>query len=295
VTGGSGFIGRHVVRHLTEHGHDVFVLDLVAFPTPDTPCLLGDIRDRETVAEAIDDSVDAVVHLAAITSVLQSVKDPDGVYATNVLGTELLLERCRVVGVPRFVFASTNAVVGDVGSTPIDEATPLHPLTPYGATKASAEMLFWAYAASYGIITAAMRFTNVYGAGMQTKDSVVARLMKAALTGGHIEVYGNGEQRRDYLYVSDAAAAIEFGLEVLGAEVYTIGSGASVSMNALHALCCEVTGVAIPKRHVGPKPGEMPAVIVDTKKAALAGFRVAYDLRKGLETTWGDFKGSAAI
>ena len=271
----------------------MFVVDLVEFPTPDTPFLVGDIRDRETIDRAIDDSVDAVVHLAAITSVLQSVKDPEGVYSTNVMGTELLLERCRIVGVPRFVFASTNAVAGDVGSTPIDELTPLHPLTPYGATKASAEMLFWAYASSYGIITAALRFTNVYGAGMQSKDSVVARIMKAALSGGTIEIYGDGEQLRDYLYVSDAAAAVEFGLGLATANVFTIGAGQSVSMNALHTFSCEATGVDIPVRHVEGKPGEMPAVIVNTAKAARAGFSVEYDLRQGREATWKDFKASS--
>ncbi len=184
VTGGSGFIGRNLVNQLLAHDHDVSVVDLVPFPG-EVPCVVGDLRDPEVVAQAVGEGVDGVIHLAALTSVLKSINEPDAVYRTNVLATELLLERCREVGVPRFVLASTNAVVGDVGTSLINEDTPLHPLTPYGATKAAGEMLLAAYAASYGLSAVSLRFTNVYGVGMQAKDSIVARMMRAALERGH--------------------------------------------------------------------------------------------------------------
>ena len=292
VTGGSGFIGGHLVARLRGRGHSVSVVDLKPFPDPDVDQVVGDLRDASVVERAVAEGTDAVVHLAAITSVLQSVKDPHGVFLTNVQATELLLERCRALGVGRFVFASTNAVVGNVGASRIDESSPLRPLTPYGATKAAAELLFSAYSASYAMTTVALRFTNIYGAGMQVKDSVVARLMRAALTGGGIHVYGDGEQLRDYLYVTDAAAALELGLSLPGSTVLTTGLGESVSMNELHRIACEVTGVAIGKEHVAAKPGEMPAVIVDTTRARAAGFTAQYGVRDGIAATWADFQRS---
>lgn len=289
VTGGSGFIGRHVVARLRAQGDEVSVVDLRPFHDPSVPCIVGDLRNRSVAEAAVVAGCDGVVHLAAITSVLQSVKEPDAVFHTNVVATEYLLEQCRQLEVPRFVFASTNAVAGDVGTTVIDESLVLHPLTPYGATKAAAEMLLDAYSSSYGIATVALRFTNVYGAGMQTKDSVIARMMRAALSGGAIEIYGDGEQLRDYVYVTDVVAAIEHALGLGRSDTFTIGAGASVSMNELHRLTCEVTGAAIGAEHVAAKPGEMPAVIVDTAKARASGWAPRYDLRAGLAETWRDF------
>ncbi len=290
VTGGSGFVGRHLVPRLQARGDEVRVVDLRPYPDASCDALVGDLRDRAVVDRALEEGFDAVVHLAAITSVLQSVNDPHGVFTTNVDATELLLERARVLGVGRFVFASSNAVVGNVGQRVIDETIPLHPLTPYGATKAAAEMLLSAYGASYGLRAVALRFTNLYGAGMQVKDSVVARLMRAALTGGELEIYGDGEQLRDYLYVSDACASIELALALGESDVLTIGAAASVSMNTLHRMACEATGVDIPARHVAAKAGEMPAVVVDIARARAAGFSPGYELATGLAATWADFQ-----
>ena len=104
------------------------------------------------------------------------------------------------------MLASTNAVVGDVGTSTITADLPLHPLTPYGATKAAGEMLLSAYSGSYGLSTAALRFTNVYGPGMSHKDSFVPRLMRAALTDSGVRIYGDGKQRRDLVYVDDVVA-----------------------------------------------------------------------------------------
>jgi len=295
VTGGSGFIGRHVVAALRARGDEVTVADRNAFPDGDIDLALGDLRHADVVEGAVADGTDAVVHLAAVTSVLMSAKDPHAVFETNVGATELLLERCRTIGVKRFVFASTNAVAGNVGAGTIDESTLPRPLTPYGATKAAAEMLFSAYSASYGMTTVALRFTNVYGPGMEKKDSVVARLMRCALSGGTIQVYGDGEQLRDYLFVADAVAAIELGLGLDHPETITIGSGQSVSMNELWQTACRVTGVAIEREHVTAKPGEMPAVIVDTSHAKALGFSSATDLAAGLAATWDDFRQAAGL
>jgi UDP-glucose 4-epimerase len=294
VTGGSGFIGRHVVRLLLARGDEVRVVDRVPYTGPNVEVVTGDLRDAGVIEEAAAGGFDGVVHLAALTSVLESVKDPHGIFDHNVVVTEGLLEACRNGGIRHFVFASTNAVVGDVGRSTINEQAVLHPLTPYGATKAASEMLLSAYSACYGITTVALRYTNVYGAGMQMKDSVIARLMRAGQSGAGIEIYGDGEQLRDYLYVTDAARAMLFGLGLEQPDTITIGGEESISMNTLHRHACEVTGVEIPATHIRARPGEMPAVIVKMDHAREMGFRTELSVRDGLQETWDDFKRTSA-
>jgi UDP-glucose 4-epimerase len=289
VTGGSGFVGRHVVRRLISRGDDVVVADKNPYPDHSVDFVEGDLREEKIIEAAIEEGTDAVVHLAAITSVLMSAKEPLAVFETNVGATELILERCRSLGIERLVFASTNAVAGVVKGV-IDESVLPRPLTPYGATKAAAEMLFSAYAASYAMRIVSLRFTNIYGEGMQSKDSVVARLMRCALSGAAISIYGDGEQKRDYVYVTDAVSAIELGLRLEGAETLTIGAGRSVSMNELWKTASAVTGVDIPREDVPAKPGEMPAVVVDISKARSLGYKPQVDLANGLERTWADFQ-----
>ncbi len=278
---------------LLERGDDVTVVDLKERADEGVRHVQGDLRDPAVTAESLTEGTDAVVHLAALTRVLDSIDDPDGVFRTNMLATHYLLERCRELAVPTFVFASTNAVVGDVGSAVISEQMPLHPLTPYGATKAAAENLLSAYSAVYGLKAVTLRFTNVYGRGMQVKDSVIARLMRAALSGGGIQIYGDGTQVRDYVYVSDVVNAIELAIALSESDTLVIGSGESVSMLELHRITCEVTGADIGKEHVPGKPGEMPAVIVDNGHARERGWHPEHDIRSGVEATWKDFLGAA--
>ena len=186
VTGGSGFIGRHAVATLAAAGAHVRVVDLQAHPDPDVEIVRGDIADPEVIEAAFDGGFDGVVHLAAVTSVLRSVQRPELTYQTNVAGTHRVLEGARAAGVRALVFASTNAVTGPMLDPAITELSSLRPLTPYGATKAAGEMMMSAYTAVYGIRCTALRLTNVYGPGMQAKDSIVARLMRAIRLGQHL-------------------------------------------------------------------------------------------------------------
>ena len=289
VTGGSGFIGTHVVEALVARGDEPVVVDLVDFSDPDVRRVTGDMRDPAVIAAALTPGTDAVIHLAAATSVLQSMNDPHGVFTNNVVATEMLLERSRQIGIPAFVLASTNAVCGDVGERRINESIPVRPLTPYGATKAAAEALLSGYSGSYDLTAVALRFTNVYGRGMHLKDSVVARLMRAALSGSTLQVYGSGEQSRDYVYVTDAVAALLLGLQPTTPAVLTIGAGRSVSVNTLVELTSAAVGAPIVVEHIEAKKGEMPAVVVDTACAAAAGWTPRYALEEGLAETWDHF------
>jgi len=290
VTGSSGFIGGSVVSMLRSAGAEVRSVD--RRPGDDgTPTVIGDLRDPEVVERAVTDDLDGIVHLAARTSVLASVRHPRETMADNVEVTAALLERARATGVGRFFLASTNAVTGDVGTRTISEDLPLRPLTPYGATKAACEMLLSGYGASYGMQTCALRLTNVYGAGMEHKDSFVPRLMRAALSGEYVQVYGDGTQRRDLVNASDVCQALTLAWEHEVEGPMIVGSGSSISVLDLIDAAREATGHELPVKHVEAKPGEMPAVIVSTDRARSIGYEPRVALVDGLRRVWDEFAG----
>ena len=287
VTGGSGFIGRHVVAELGSAGAVVRVVDLATHPDLRVDVVRGDLADAGVLEASLDGGFDAVVHLAAVTSVLRSLERPEFTYRTNVAATASLLEAARHAGVKSLVFASTNAVTGPMDAPAITERAVLRPLTPYGSTKAAAEMLMSAYTASYGVRCAALRLTNVYGPGMQAKDSIVARLMRAIRLGKTFEIYGDGRQVRDYVHVGDVIAAIRLGLlsdRWRGPMV--IGAGTSLSVLEVVDAVREVTGADLPVHHGPARLGEMPAVIVDPSRARAAGWSPRYSLADGLVGVW---------
>lgn len=291
VTGGSGFIGRHVVRTLEEAGVSVVVADLNASTVRDGGRFhQGDLRDAAFRDQIVTADLDGIVHLAAATSVLASINDPAGVFELNVATTAGLLELARLRGVPRFILASTNAVVGDIGAGMIDEKCAPRPLTPYGATKAACEMLLSAYHGSYGMTTCALRLTNVYGTGMAAKDSFIPRLMRAARDGAGVEVYGDGQQRRDLVNVLDVVQGLVVAWQQQATGPLVIGSGHSVDVLEIVATARRATGVEIPALHVPGKQGEMPVVQVDLARAESLGYKPSVTLEDGLREVWADFR-----
>jgi UDP-glucose 4-epimerase len=287
VTGGSGFIGRHAVAELAREGARVRVVDLNPHPDPAVDLAQGDIADPAVLERALTDGADAVVHLAAVTSVLRSLEHPRLTYATNVAGTHELLEAARAAGARALAFASTNAVTGPMEGPAIFETATLRPLTPYGATKAAAEMLMSAYTSSYGLRCASLRLTNVYGPGMQAKDSIVARLMRAIRLKRTFEIYGDGRQVRDYVHVADVVAAIRLALtNERWQGPMVIGTGHSLSVLEVVEEVRRVSGADLEVRHGPPKPGEMPAVIVDPSRARDAGWSPRYTFSEGLRGVW---------
>jgi UDP-glucose 4-epimerase len=286
VTGGAGFIGGSVVAGFKAAGATVRVLDV-----SENDQIRGDLTDPAVRDKAVTPDVTGIVHLAAITSVLGSLSRPAHVHQVNVEATAALLELARERGVRRFLMSSTNAVVGDVGDATIHEDLPLRPLTPYGATKAAAEMLLSGYAGGYGLVTCALRLTNVYGPGMARKDSLVPRIMRAIKAGTPLQVYGDGSQRRDFVHVDDVVAGLlaAWRREVTGSVI--IGSGRSVSVLDVIAEASEVTGHPVTVQHVDPKPGEMPAVVVSIDRARrVLDYEPAVELAEGLATVWSEFK-----
>jgi len=288
VTGGSGFIGRSVVPALLAEGASVVVVDHTPYPRVET--IVGDLRDPAVRDAAVAADLSGVIHLAAMTSVLGSLADPALVHEVNVTATAGLLELARERGVRRFLMASTNAVVGDIGTGTIHEDLALRPLTPYGATKAAAEMLLSGYAGGYGMATCALRFTNVYGPGMARKDSFVPRIMRAVRAGEPVQVYGTGGQRRDLVHVADVVAGLLVAWRAEHVGPLIIGAGRSVSVLELIEAAGEVVGRPVKVEHVAAKPGEMPAVIVSIERARALGYAPSVGLREGLATVWDEFR-----
>lgn len=299
VTGGSGFIGRAVVAELLRASRPVTVVDKVPFAevAKDIPgadrvkVITGDLKDPAVREAAIDSETGGVIHLAAMTYVLKSKEDPLGTFVENVVVTQELLELARLREVPRFVFASTNAVVGNVGTRTITTDMAIRPLAPYGATKAASEMLLSGYAGSYGMSTCSLRFTNVYGPGMSHKDSFIPRLMRAALSGGGVQIYGDGTQRRDLVYLGDIVGGLISALDSDYVGTTIVGGGESLTVLQMVEDARRVTGAPIPAEHVDPPSGEMPAVIVelaDSEKTI--GYRPSVRFADGLVSTYEYFR-----
>ncbi len=214
VTGGSGFIGSHLVRALLEQGAFVRVLD--NFSTGRRENLLGlnveliegDIRDAAKAAEAVN-GIDIIFHEAAFVSVPQSMEDPLPCFDINQRGTEILLEAARKAGVGRVVLASSAAVYGDSDAM-VDELTPLRPFSPYAVSKRVDELYAEMYTRSFGLDVVVLRYFNVYGP-RQRPDSMYAAAVpifaRRLIDGKPITIYGDGGQSRDLVYVGDIVRA----------------------------------------------------------------------------------------
>lgn len=290
VTGGAGFIGRRVVAALLAEGAAVTVADLKTYTGDDSVRVVtGDLVEPSVADQAVAPGTDTIIHLAARTSVLESLQDPEAYYRNNVALTAGLLELARQRGVRTFLFASTNAVVGNVGQTLITEQAPLRPLTPYGATKAASEMLISSYSAAYGVRGVCLRFSNVYGPGMEHKDSFIPRLMKAARDGTGVKVRGDGSMIRDVIQVDDVISGMFAAWRSTYSGPAILGSGQSVTVNEMVATARRVTGIDIPAENVPIQQGEMPAVKLDISVSRSLGYSPTYDLEKGMATVWPDF------
>jgi len=266
VTGGCGFIGSNLVPLLLLAGHHVRVLDNFHVGTPKTLAGLavdlreGDIRDPATVAEAVA-GIDVVIHLAAQTGVVPSQQAPRQDFEINARGTfNLLLASCDAE-IRRFIFASSNAPLGEVSQLPFDETCVARPLSPYGASKLAGEGYCTAFYGSYDLPTVVLRFANVYGPRSNHKESVVARFIRDLLGGYPLTIYGNGDQTRDLIYVGDLCAAI---IRVLDAEqavgqVLQIATGIETKIRDLAILVS--TSLGRPEaelRFLPARQGEVP-------------------------------------
>ncbi|CAL9677866.1 UDP-N-acetylglucosamine 4-epimerase (plasmid) [Streptomyces sp. enrichment culture] len=237
------------------------------------------------------DGADAVFHLAAIPGVRPSWGDGFGEYvACNVLATQRLMDACVSAGVRRVVLASSSSVYGDaVGRGPLHEGCLTAPLSPYGVTKLAAERLALAYALAPASPTSvvALRYFTVYGP-RQRPDMAIGRMLRAVLTGQPLRLYGDGRQRRDFTYVTDAVAAtIAAASAEATAEALNVGGGDSVSVLDVLSRIAEITGAEVPVHDDRHQPGDVQVTEADlTKARELLGYEPSVSLSEGIERQW---------
>jgi UDP-glucose 4-epimerase len=271
ITGGAGFIGSHCVDLLAAAGHELLVLDdlssgsleNLAQAGPRARFALLDVRDAGALVAAMRSfRPEAVLHLAAISSVVRSVEDPAGTFAVNLGGTLHTLEAARASGARRFVFASSAAVYGPEPALPSRECDPLRPVSPYAAHKAAGELLCASYRAAFGLETVPLRFFNVFGE-RQRADSpysgVISRFVEALASRGVATILGDGEQTRDFIAVRDVAAAVAAALcgPDPGGEPINVGRGESLSVRRLYRLVAQALGVADSPVFGPARPGDV--------------------------------------
>ncbi len=313
ITGGCGFIGRNLIARLRKQPNiSIRVLDnlsvgsrkelaeITSFGDIDAAAAppirdagvelaVGDILEPETVLKAAK-GADVIVHLAANTGVGPSVDDPRSDCVTNVIGTLNCLEAARAHGVRQFVFASSGAPVGEC-TPPIHEELPAHPVSPYGASKLAGEGYCSAYFRTFGVPTTALWFGNVYGPYSGHKSSVVAKFIREAFNNEPWEIYGDGGQTRDFIFVEDLVRAICLAAEKgLGGEVFQIASNRETTVNELSIQLQRILEGAgfgpADVRRSAARLGDVRRNYSDTSKAKrLLGWRAEVSLDEGLQRT----------
>lgn len=269
VTGGAGFIGSHLCERLIHGGHDVVVLDDLSTGLTSNiehlplTFIEGSITTHSAVREAIK-GVNAVAHLAALGSVPRSIADPQSTYQVNAIGTLNVLEAARAQGA-HVTFASSSSVYGSVPTLPRTEDLPTRPISPYGASKLSAESLVLAYTSSYEMRNVALRFFNVYGPRQRPDGpyaAVIPRFINAALTGNPIDIHGTGEQSRDFTYVASVAHVVEQALTRSSLWLTTpinVAFGTTTSINQIASALEKILGVSIERNYLPNRPADIHA------------------------------------
>jgi nucleoside-diphosphate-sugar epimerase len=308
VTGVAGFIGSHLAESLLADGHEVCGIDAFVdyYPRALKEANLEASRRHpafrlvEGLVESIDlagpfEAAAQVFHLAAQAGVRASWGQEFSRYSDhNVLATQRVLEAARLAGTPRVVLASSSSVYGDAASLPLREDALCRPVSPYGVTKLATEHLGYLYGRNHGVPVVSLRYFTVYGP-RQRPDMAFHRFLTAARDGGAVRVFGDGEQTRDFTFVSDIVAATRAaGESGRPGCVYNVGGGERISLNAVLELIQEISGRRLEILHEEAQRGDMRDTFADTQAAARdLGFRSRVGLEDGLRREWEWLRGRA--
>lgn len=300
VTGGSGFIGSHLIDRLIKAG--MYVINIDNFDPfysraikenniknhiycSNYQLLEIDIRDYEKLKKLVNFHANVIVHLAAKAGVRQSVRNPRRYQEVNIIGTQNMLEIARTSGVKQFIYASSSSVYGDNINVPWSEKDySLKPISPYACSKISGEMLGYVYSLIYDIRFISLRFFSVYGP-RQRPDLAIHKFIRLATMGKNITLYGDGNTTRDYTYIDDIIDGIMAAIKYCNTqfEVINIGNGKTIRLIELVDSIEKILGMPI-KIKYGPRHTcDVKQTYADiTKAKKILGYEPDFDIQRGL-------------
>ena len=293
VTGGAGFIGSHVVDALLARGDEVHVVDNLATGSRDNLASAAELHELDIRDQALEQLVarlrpDVIFHLAAQADVGTSVERPTFDADVNVVGTVRVLEAARTADA-RVVFSSTGGAIYGECERPATEHDEPQPSSPYAASKLAGEGYLATWNRLYGAGHVTCRFANVYGPRQMPtlEGGVVAIFLDRMRDGQDTEIFGDGEQTRDFVYVGDVVAAMLAAAASPLGGIFNVGSGVPTTIRELHRLCAETTGVEQEPHFAAERPGDLRHSVIDSSLAARElQWQAETTLAKGLANTW---------
>jgi UDP-glucose 4-epimerase len=293
VTGGAGFIGSHLVDALIARGDEVHVVDNLSTGSRENLGPHANLHELDIRAGALEQLAvqlrpEIVFHLAAQADVGTSVERPTFDTDVNVVGTVRVLEAARVAAA-RVVFTSSGGAIYGECERPAREDDETKPLSPYGTAKLAGEQYLGTWNRLYGAGHVACRLANVYGPRQLAKleGGVIAIFLDRLRDGQETQIYGDGSQTRDFVYVGDVVAALIAGASAPAGGVYNVGTGVETTIDQLHRHCADVAGVEQEPRYAAARPGDVQHSVIDPSRAGSElGWRPRTTLASGLAETW---------
>ena len=326
ITGGAGFIGSHITKLLLNEGHEVMVFDnsagnlerlenviasvakqssseleIAASPaswrTPRNDnsgmtLLNGDIKDSEALEKALG-GVDAVIHMASLIEVSESVKYPLKFAENNIMGSINLLEAMKEKGVKRIIFSSSATVYGEPKTLPLTEGMPLDSANPYAASKIAVEQFLSAYHKNHGFDVTILRYFNPYGPGEEHEPEThaIPNFIKNGLDKKPVPLYWKGEQTRDFIYIEDLAKAHTVVLDQSGFNIFNVGTEQGVRIIDVINKLSDILGYTLEVEDLGDRPGDVRSNYASSQKLKEStGWSAQTDLNEGLRKTVEWFK-----
>jgi nucleoside-diphosphate-sugar epimerase len=301
VTGAAGFIGSSISERLIKEGHEVVGVDCFTdyYPRSIKEANLNNLLKipefnfleedlLEAKLEEMLAGVDTIFHQAAQAGVRSSWGAEFEIYTSNnVLATQRLLEACKGVGIKKFIYASSSSVYGDSEELPLREGSPLKPVSPYGVTKLAGEHLAYTYWKNFNVPVISLRYFTVYGP-RQRPDMAFHKFIKSILRGEDIEIFGDGEQTRDFSYISDIVEGNILAMKSDAAgEVFNLGGGSRVSVNKVLDTLQEIAGKTTKIVYRDVQKGDVRHTLADTGNARkYLGYITQVSLKEGLTEEW---------